>query len=90
MHSAKLTLLLFIGILLSAMGVVYTSFQARASFITWQALIEKSYRLDVEWGQLIIEKHTLASYSRLQGIAVHKLGMVEPQGKRIEIIRRKL
>ncbi|MCY4044499.1 MAG: cell division protein FtsL [Cellvibrionales bacterium] len=87
MHSAKLALILWLLILVSAISVVTVTFQSRSVFIAWQETLQTAEQLDVEWGQLILEKNTLASYTRLQGIAEKKLGMVEPKGQRIEIIK---
>jgi cell division protein FtsL len=87
MHSAKLTLILWGMILVTAICVVYVSFQSRSVFISWQETLQQAEQIDVEWGQLILEKNTLASYARLQRIAEKKLGMVEPKGQRIEIIK---
>lgn len=87
MHSARLPLILWAMILVTAICVVYVSFQSRSVFIGWQETLQQAEQIDVEWGQLILEKNTLASYARLQGIAEKKLGMVEPKGQRIEIIK---
>lgn len=88
MHSLRLLWVLGFLCLGSALAVVYVSYQGRAAFIIWQDLLDVSYRLDVEWGQLMLEKNTLASYARLQSIAEERLDMIEPSQETIEVIQK--
>ena len=80
---------LWLLVMVSALSVIAMTHKNRNVFIVWQALIEESYQLDVEWGQLLLEKNTLASYSRLQSIAGGQLDMIEPSGKRLQVISEK-
>ena len=86
LHSNKLTLFLWGLIMISAFAVIYSSHSARQHFIQWQALLKQAQDYEVEWGQLLLEKSTMASYSRLETVASEKLHMTEPTKDQIVLI----
>lgn len=86
MTSRWLTSFLWLVIFFSAFAVIYSSFVAREKFVVWQKLIAESQSLEVEWGQLLIEKSRLTSYSRLESIAIDKLKMLAPPTKQIVVV----
>lgn len=86
MKSMRLTLILWLCIVLTAFAVIRSSHQSRGYFIEWQSLIEKSQAYDVEWGQLLIEKGILASYLGLENVAKDKLKMTFPLRQQIVIV----
>ncbi|CAA0083807.1 Cell division protein FtsL [BD1-7 clade bacterium] len=86
MTSWKLSLLLWPAVILSALAVVFTTHASRQNFIAWQNLIKQGQEFEVEWGQLLIERSTLASYTRLEQIAAEKLDMAVPTAKQIVVV----
>ena len=88
MASWKLTLLLWPAVILSALAVVYTTHASRQNFIAWQELIKQGQAMEVEWGQLLIERSTLASYARLEQIAGKKLAMSVPEANQIIVVKK--
>ena len=86
MESKKLTVLLWVLVLISAFSVIQISFKARQDFFEWQLLQKEAQQLDVEWGQLLIEKSMLSSFSRLEAVATEQLKMSAPKTEQIIII----
>jgi cell division protein FtsL len=89
METKKLTITLWILIVISSFGVIKSSYDSRVLFIEWQELLEKSQAYEVEWGQLLIEKSTLASYANLENMAKEELKMVFPTRKQIVVVQDK-
>lgn len=87
MSSYRLGIVLAIAIFLSAFAVIYSSHSSRQAFINWQDLIKQTQAYDIEWGQLLIEKSTMASYARLEDEATDKLKMVAPSTKQIVVVQ---
>ena len=87
--SAKLTVALWLAVFCSAIAVVFTSHEARLAFIEWQELLQQAQDFDVEWGQLLIQKNSTASYTRLESLAADKLQMTAPGKEQMVIVRSK-
>jgi cell division protein FtsL len=86
MQSYKLSLLLWGLIIVSAFAVIAGSHRSRSKFIELQELLVKAQDYDVEWGQLLIEKSTLASYLGLENVAKDELKMTFPVRSQIVIV----
>ncbi len=86
-NSYRLTIVLILAISISSFGVIYSSHNSRQSFIAWQDLLKQAQAYEVEWGQLLIEQSTEASYTHLEKKAVNKLNMVAPSTKQIVVVR---
>ena len=85
--SYRLGVFLLLAVLVSALAVVYSSYTARQSFIEWQDILKQAQAYEVEWGQLLIEKSTLASYTRLEKEASSKLNMAAPSTQQIVVVQ---
>lgn len=85
--SKRLTGFLWIMILFTAFGVIKSSHNSRILFIEWQKLLGEAQAFEVEWGQLLIEKSTLASYAGLESTAKDELKMIFPARKQIVVIQ---
>lgn len=75
-----------LAIFISSFAVIYSSFTARTRFIEWQSLLNDARAYEIEWGQLLLEKSTMASYSRLEHVASDKLKMIEPKKAQIILV----
>ena len=77
---------LLLVLLLSALGIIYTTQETR----TLQAGLEKVRvdrdRLHVQWSQLLLEQGTWAMQARIERIAEKQLEMVLPDQKSVVII----
>lgn len=88
--SDKLKLLngvLIIGVLTSAMFVVYSKHNNRLLFVELEALNAQRDKMNIEWGQLQLEQSTWATDSRIEKIATEKLGMRNVEYENTVIIK---
>ncbi|GAB4223704.1 MAG: hypothetical protein Tsb005_19480 [Gammaproteobacteria bacterium] len=85
----SLGLLLLIGmVLISAFLVVYVKDLDRRLFSQVQTEQQVRNKLQVEWGQLLLEQSTLATQARVQTIARDQLNMHSPDAARTEVVTR--
>lgn len=78
--------LLMTLVLLSALAVIYVSFEYRAAFNRQQHLIQQWDEFQVEWGQLLLEESALGANGRVERVAKRELKMSEPKPDNIEIV----
>lgn len=83
----QLVAVLWIAVLVSALGVVYGKQEARNSFNELQKLTDRRDDLDIEWGQLQLEQSTWATHGRVERVAHDDLGMVTPQPSELRIVQ---
>ncbi|HLS99307.1 MAG: cell division protein FtsL [Porticoccaceae bacterium] len=65
-------------LLVTAIGVVYTSHLCRQLYTELSALQQEESRLQVEWGQYLLEQSTWAALSRIEKTASGQLNMRVP------------
>ena len=73
---------------LSALGVVYSTYEARQKVHKLEVLRRENAHLLVKQGQLILEKSAWEDYSRVEKIAKFELDMVEPLPEDVEPVTR--
>lgn len=81
MHMTKsvyVLVLLLAAVLISALGVVYSTNCYRSTFSLVQQEEQQTNYLQLQWGQLLLEQASLATPARVQELAIDKLGMVFP------------
>lgn len=66
---------LYLSVVLSAAGLVYSKHVQRHQFIELQALENKTSRLQTEWEQLLLEESAWSNQARIEQIANNKLDM---------------
>jgi cell division protein FtsL len=86
-HWRQLVAVLWIAVLVSALGVVYGKQEARNRFNELQKLTDRRDDLDIEWGQLQLEQSTWATHGRVERVAHDDLGMVTPQPSELRIVQ---
>lgn len=69
----------------SAIGVVYSVHVSREMVNELQSLTRESERLQVEWGQLLLEKSTFGSYAHVEQTARERLDMYLPSVQEIVV-----
>ncbi len=74
--------LLWMGCLVSAMAVVYESHLARKATASLENTRRELTALQVESGQLMLEKSSMAAYARVESVAAEQLRMVNPSNVR--------
>jgi cell division protein FtsL len=79
--------LLLLGVVASAVGVVYSRHRHRQAFIALSALESARDELNIEFGRLQLEQATWAETNRIDQIARNQLGMKFPEGADVVVIR---
>jgi cell division protein FtsL len=82
----RFNLLLFIALILCALGVVTSQHQSRKLYVELQKEQELAQQLEVEFGQLQLEQSTWAMHARIERIATRDLGMHVPAATRVQVI----
>ncbi len=85
---AKLTFtgVVWLAVLVSAISVVYVTFDVRRHTHQLSELSKNMQELQVEAGQLLLEKSALAAYARVERIATQEVGMRVPNGHEIVVV----
>jgi cell division protein FtsL len=78
--------MLLLIIVLSAIGVVYSSHLSRQLFAEQAILLEKNDQLQLEWAQLLLEQSAWSSPNRIESVARESLGMEVPETEKIQLI----
>ena len=87
MSVQALVVVLFVLVISSAVGVVYSKHESRKLFVELQQLKKGMDLMDVEWGQLQLEQGTWARHDKIESQAIKKLDMYIPLAEEVIIIR---
>lgn len=77
---------LWAAVTVSAIGVVYSTFAARQATAELEDLRREASSLQVVSGQYLLEKSTLASYTRVEVEAEKKLDMQVPPVESLQVV----
>ena len=77
---------LWILVIVSALGVVASTQQVRRDVNQLETLRREASHLQVEWGQYLLEESTWAAYSRIEGIANKELSMIAPTTEHVVMV----
>ena len=86
LKNLAITGLLLLLVLVSALGVIYSSHLSRQLFSEQAGMNEKTDQLQLEWAQLLLEQSAWSSPTRIETIARDQLGMVMPEAAQIKLI----
>lgn len=81
-------LALWMAVMASAVGVVWSKQQSRNQFVELQRLEKERDQLDTEWGQLRLEQSTWVTYGRIEKIARDDLRMVVPDPNQVHLVEQ--
>ena len=76
-------------VLATGLAVVLTTHENRFAFNELQELKELANKLEVEWGQLLIEQSTFGVEGKIEQKAVEKLQMQVPELSKIVLVSNK-
>lgn len=68
---------------------MYATQVTRVLHATYQANVAEKNRLQVQHGQLLLERSTWIRQARIQEVAENKLGMIMPDRKSVMIVNEK-
>lgn len=82
----RLNFLLYLALMLSALGLINAQHKARKLYIELEQLKQAARQYDLEYGQLQLEQSTWAMHSRIEQIASQALQMQVPDAKRVQVV----
>ena len=81
-----LMLLLFLAVLVSALGVSYSAHWNRQLLNELYAELSVRDRTQAEWGRLILEQSTWTAHNRIEALASERLGMRIPDAAEVRMV----
>jgi cell division protein FtsL len=78
---------LWLAVLASAAGVIYSRHRARDLFVHLEKLNAERDALEMEWGRLQLEQSAWSSNAFVERVANSKLQMNIPQQRDVRIVR---
>ncbi|PCJ30162.1 MAG: cell division protein FtsL [Moraxellaceae bacterium] len=73
-------------VVLSAVSVVYSTYQTRKLVAEFQQLQNSRNDMEVEWGQLLLEQSAWGSFNRVEKLASKRLKMIVPEPNKIVMV----
>jgi len=86
MASRSAQVALALAVMSAACAVVYVRHSSRETFVELQALQRERDRLNVEWGQWLIEQGTMSMHARVEELAGTRLGMAMPAPDQVVLV----
>jgi cell division protein FtsL len=77
---------LMTAVIISALGVVFASNTTRNLNADFQQSVIEQNHLQIQWGQLLLEKGTLIMQARIQHVAEKQLGMQVPDNQSVVVV----
>lgn len=87
MKEVLVSLGLVLVVVLTALGVVYSSHISRELFAEQALLEERNDQLQLEWAQLLLEESAFTSPGQIESVAAAELQMVLPDVRDIELVQ---
>ncbi|AFK68396.1 MULTISPECIES: cell division protein FtsL [Pseudomonas] len=81
-----LMLLLFVGVLVSAIAVSYSAHWNRQLLNTLYGELNERDKAQAEWGRLILEQSTWTAASRIESLASEQLKMRVPSADEVRMV----
>ncbi|WP_120997621.1 cell division protein FtsL [Stutzerimonas urumqiensis] len=85
-RGALLMLVLFLIVLVSAIGVAYVAHWNRQLLNELYSELSTRDKAQAEWGRLILEQSTWTAHSRIETLAREQLGMHVPQPADVRLV----
>lgn len=76
-------------VLISALGVIYSSHQSRQLFHELEQTRRESRALEEDWERLLLEQSTWAAHERIRQLAEEKLDMTVPELTAMKVIHER-
>ena len=70
---------LWLAVIVSALAVVYVTYDTRVKFNAVEGLRREQSQLQVIWSQYLLEESTWAAYGRVENLAQERLSMQVPK-----------
>ena len=79
-------LLLFLAVLVSAIGVSYSAHWNRQLLNDLYAELSVRDKAQAEWGRLILEQSTWTAHNRIEALATERLSMRIPDAAEVRMV----
>ncbi|MGD2052935.1 MAG: cell division protein FtsL [Gammaproteobacteria bacterium] len=79
--------ILFVTVMATAIGLVYSKHKTRQLFVELQQLNKEVVSLNTEWGRLQLEQSAWSDHGRIEQIARERLDMVIPEADQVAFIK---
>ena len=79
-------LLLFVAVLVSAVGVSYSAHWNRQLLNELYAELSVRDKAQAEWGRLILEQSTWTAHNRIEALATERLSMRIPDAAEVRMV----
>jgi cell division protein FtsL len=86
--STRVNLVLLMSLVLCALSLVNSQYQARRLFIELERAQSLSRQYEVQWTQLRLDQSTLAKSARIESHAAQELGMVPVSPERTQYLTK--
>ena len=86
MPAGSVLLLLFLAVLVSAIGVSYSAHWNRTLLNSLYAELSVRDKAQAEWGRLILEQSTWTAHNRIETIATDRLSMRIPDAAEVQMV----
>lgn len=86
-RGALVMLVLFVGVLVSALAVSYTAHHSRQLLNELYTELSAGDKAKAEWGRLVLEQSTWTAHNRIELIARERLGMRIPEAAEVKLVR---
>jgi len=83
----SISTILFVLVMVTAIGLVYSKHKTRKLFVELQQLNKEVVSLNTEWGRLQLEQSAWSDHGRIEQIAREKLDMVIPEAEQVVFIK---
>lgn len=83
---SSLLLMLFLGVLASAIAVSYSAHWNRQLLNSLYAELHERDRTQAEWGRLILEQSTWTAHNRIEVLASEQLKMRIPDAAEVRLV----
>jgi len=77
---------LWVAVLGSAAGAIYSKHRARELFVELEQLNTRRDNLEIEWGQLQLEQSSWSTHAFVERVASKKLHMAMPPPRDIKLV----
>jgi len=74
------------SVILTAVAVINSSHQCRALYGHLQELQSSQWRMQENWGRLLLEESTWAAHHRVEQLANKQLGMRLPEAAELQVV----
>ncbi len=86
-HRWGLFLFLLLALMGSSLAVIWSTHVSRQLLNELQQLEKERNRLQVEWGQLLLEQSSMVSQGRIEDMAQQQLGMQIPAMDKVVVVK---